>query len=78
MQDAIVYLIVAAAVVYLARGVWQTSRGKKGCGSCGTGCGVKKAPPPAAGGLIQISLNGTSANITKPGVPRPGHEGRAP
>jgi FeoB-associated Cys-rich membrane protein len=62
LQDIVVYLIVAAAAVYLARMLWQAANGEKGCGSCG-GC-AKSAPStrqsPDAGGLIQIDLNGLS------------------
>lgn len=63
LQNIIVFLIVAAAAVYLARSAWSSLAGKKSCGSCGTGGGCSKTtakvqPPPNA--LIQISLNGKS------------------
>lgn len=62
-QDIIVYLIVVAAIGYLVRLVWLTSKGKKGC-HCGTGgCGAKKAAPGPQ--LVQISL-GPSLNGSAP------------
>jgi hypothetical protein len=45
-QTIAVVLIVAAAVLYLARATWRTWGGAKG--GCGGGCGCKTAPP--AGG----------------------------
>jgi hypothetical protein len=67
-QDIGVYLIVAAAAVYLLRTVWAQATGaKKGCGGCGNsggGCGsdhtavnVHNAQTGRHDGLIQISLN---------------------
>ena len=62
IQNIIVFLIVAAAAVYLGRLLWISLSGKKGCGSCATG-GCSKAmttPQQSGGNLIQISLNGKS------------------
>jgi len=65
-QDLIVYLIVLAAVVYLARTWTATGKGSKGCGcASGGGCSkIKKTTPqvPATTALIQINLNGLSDN----------------
>ena len=71
VQDAIVYLLVAGAVFYVARMFWMSIKGDAGCGGCGTkgGCGGKSGAKNdvAAGmsthaggssdGLIQVSLN---------------------
>jgi hypothetical protein len=64
LQNVIVFLIIAAAVAYLARLTWLSMIGKKGCG-CGSGGGCSKAggmSRPPANGLVQISLNGKSAS----------------
>lgn len=61
VQDILVYLIVAAAVAYLVRTYWLSSKGKKGCGCAGGGCGagkkvVGRASLDPQSGLIQISM----------------------
>jgi hypothetical protein len=71
IQNIIVFLIVALAGVYLARMVWASVSGKKGC-NCGTGGGCSKAgaaPKPPAAALIQISLNGKSGPAGAPKSP---------
>ena len=50
MEDAIVVLLVAGAVAYVARMVWRKARqGGCGCadGGCGCGCGTPAQRPPA-------------------------------
>ena len=79
IQNIIVFLIVAAATVYLGRLLWISLSGKKGCGGCATGgCSkVTASPQQPAGTLIQISLNGrsgpsnggTSTDAAKPPKP---------
>jgi hypothetical protein len=55
MQDIIVYCIVAAAAVYIARVLWSSLAGSKGCGGCGkSACATTKKPESQ--NLIQISL----------------------
>jgi hypothetical protein len=57
MQDIIVYLIVAAAAIYLARTVWSALiGGKSGCNSCGSNCASQSKSTPAAPKLVQIDL----------------------
>lgn len=53
-QDIAVYLIVGAAALYLARHWLLTTRGDKGCGSCG---GCKTEPKKET--LVQIDLGGS-------------------
>lgn len=58
MQDLIVFLIVGAAFVYLARYFWLSSRGKAGCNcpNSGGACGGEVKPK---NDLVQIDLNGS-------------------
>jgi len=70
MQEFIVFLIVLAAVVYLARQYWPSKSKSGGCGGCSSGgCGKESTAPrsstlprsstPAGeSGLIQINVNG--------------------
>jgi hypothetical protein len=52
-QLALVLLIVAGAVAYLARQAWRSWRGR-GSG-CGSGCGTCKTPAaPASHGQVTI------------------------
>jgi len=53
IQDFIVYLLVAAAVFYLARMLWSSTQGKSGCNSCGAN---KCAKPQKSDDLIQIGI----------------------
>jgi hypothetical protein len=80
LQEIIVYLIVAAAALYLARMLWQSASGKKGCGSCGSGGGCGKPvsgarQAPDAAGLIQINLNGSGYSVPG-GAVEQGREGQ--
>jgi hypothetical protein len=57
MQEIIVYLIVAAAALYLVRMVWSALvGGKSSCNSCGSNCGSQSKSAPAAPKLVQIDL----------------------
>ncbi len=74
-QELIVYGIVVLAVVYLARTLWLSARGKKGCGCESGGCGKMKANATTQApreGLVQVTLNfkGSSANGTKSSTPQ--------
>ena len=75
-QDFLVYLIVAVAVGYLVRVLWQSATSTRGCG-CGSGNGCPKAKTarvgtptdvsqaPPASGLIQINVNGSNHNAER-------------
>ncbi len=74
-QELIVYFIVAQAVAYIARTLWVSARGKKGCGCDSGGCSKLKAtsstqPPREA--LVQVTLyfDGSGANSTKNSTPQ--------
>ncbi|HEX8552423.1 MAG TPA: FeoB-associated Cys-rich membrane protein [Abditibacteriaceae bacterium] len=53
MQDILVGVIVLAAMVYLARTFWLSSKG----GGCGGACGKKTCAPKPQDELIQISFD---------------------
>jgi hypothetical protein len=61
MQETLVFLLVAAAIAYLARQVWLSLRGKKSC--CESGCG--KVSTHKKSDLVQISLNGKTLPVQK-------------
>ncbi len=74
-QELMVYGIVALAVVYLARTLWLSARGKKGCGCDSGGCGKLKAAAstqPPHDSLVQVTLNfnGSAANSPKSSTPQ--------
>lgn len=74
-QELIVYGIVALAVVYLARTLWLSARGKKGCGCDSGGCGKMKtnaSTQPPRESLVQVTLNfnGSAANSPKSRAPQ--------
>ena len=74
-QELIVFGIVALAVAYLARTLWLSARGKKGCGCDSGGCSKLKANAstrPPRESLVQVSLNfnGSSTNGPKSSTPQ--------
>lgn len=62
-QDFVVYLIVAGAVLYLVRMLTASVKGKKSCGSCGSGKSCTSSSTQKANAepqLIQISLGSST------------------
>ena len=73
-QQLVVYGIVALAVAYLARTLWFSARGKKGCGCDSGGCAKLKAnasTQPQREALVQVTLNfnSSAANSTNSNTP---------
>jgi hypothetical protein len=77
MQEALVFLIVLAAVAFLVRQWWPSKDKDAGCHSCAfhRPGGVAKAPeakgstPSGADGLIQINTKGINGAGQRPTLP---------
>lgn len=70
MQEILVFLIVAAAALYIGKMLWDAVAGRKsGCNGCSSNCASQSKnvlrSTPQATPLVQIELKGLNGHAKK-------------